>query len=52
MAYKRDVDDSRDSPGFAILERLIEKGARVRYNDPHVPRIRAFCAFRRWRASH
>jgi UDP-N-acetyl-D-glucosamine dehydrogenase len=36
MAYKRDVDDVRESPGFELLELLTQKGAVVSYNDPHV----------------
>jgi UDP-N-acetyl-D-glucosamine dehydrogenase len=39
MAYKKDVDDSRESPGFELLELLLSKGADVSYNDPHVPRL-------------
>jgi UDP-N-acetyl-D-glucosamine dehydrogenase len=39
MAYKKDVDDSRESPGFELLELLLAKGAAVSYNDPHVPRL-------------
>ena len=39
MAYKKDVDDSRESPGFEILELLLAKGADLRYNDPHIPRL-------------
>lgn len=39
MAYKRDVDDPRESPGFEILELLREKGALVAYNDPHIPSL-------------
>ncbi len=39
VAYKKDVDDPRESPAFAILEQLQAKGARVCYNDPHVPRL-------------
>jgi UDP-N-acetyl-D-glucosamine dehydrogenase len=37
MAYKKDVDDSRESPSFKLLELLQEKGAEVLYNDPHIP---------------
>lgn len=37
MAYKKDVDDPRESPGFELLELLLEKGAVVTYNDPHIP---------------
>jgi UDP-N-acetyl-D-glucosamine dehydrogenase len=37
MAYKKDVDDPRESPGFELMELLLEKGAVVRYNDPHIP---------------
>ncbi len=39
MAYKKDVDDSRESPGFELLELLQHKGADVHYNDPHIPRL-------------
>ena len=37
MAYKKDVDDPRESPSFKLLELLQEKGAAVHYNDPHIP---------------
>lgn len=37
MAYKRDVDDPRESPGFELMSLLLEKGAVVEYNDPHIP---------------
>lgn len=37
MAYKKDVDDSRESPGFELMELLVGKGATVSYNDPHIP---------------
>lgn len=37
MAYKKDVDDPRESPGFELVELLMEKGAIVNYNDPHIP---------------
>jgi UDP-N-acetyl-D-glucosamine dehydrogenase len=37
MAYKKDVDDERESPSFKLLELLQEKGAEVFYNDPHIP---------------
>ncbi len=39
IAYKKDVDDPRESPAFEILEMLMERGARVSYHDPHVPRL-------------
>jgi UDP-N-acetyl-D-glucosamine dehydrogenase len=38
-AYKKDVDDPRESPAFAILELLARRGAVVTYNDPHVPTL-------------
>jgi len=37
LAYKPDVDDVRESPSFEIIEKLQELGAKVDYNDPHVP---------------
>ena len=39
VAYKKDVDDSRESPAFEILERLRDRGAELSYNDPHVPTL-------------
>lgn len=38
VAYKQDIDDQRGSPALEILTLLREKGARVNYSDPHVPR--------------
>lgn len=37
MAYKKDVDDPRESPSFELLELLLQRGAEVTYNDPHIP---------------
>lgn len=37
IAYKRNVDDMRESPSVEIMELLQGKGAKVRYSDPHVP---------------
>jgi UDP-N-acetyl-D-glucosamine dehydrogenase len=37
MAYKKDVDDPRESPGFELMDSLLNKGAVVTYNDPHIP---------------
>jgi UDP-N-acetyl-D-glucosamine dehydrogenase len=37
IAYKCDVDDTRESPSIEILELLRDKGAEVAYSDPHVP---------------
>jgi UDP-N-acetyl-D-glucosamine dehydrogenase len=41
MAYKKDVDDPRESPGFELMELLLNKGANVTYNDPHIPQLPA-----------
>jgi len=37
IAYKKDIDDDRESPGYAIMDMLMQKGAEVCYNDPWVP---------------
>ena len=37
VAYKRDIEDVRESPALRIMERLRAKGAQVSYHDPHVP---------------
>jgi UDP-N-acetyl-D-glucosamine dehydrogenase len=39
VAYKRDVNDLRESPAFDIMRLLQEQGAEVRYHDPHCPAI-------------
>jgi UDP-N-acetyl-D-glucosamine dehydrogenase len=39
VAYKKDVDDPRESPAFAILELLKQRGAIISYNDPHIPSL-------------
>ena len=36
-AYKKDLDDVRESPTLKLIEILEDRGARVDYNDPHVP---------------
>ncbi|GGA45593.1 UDP-N-acetyl-D-glucosamine dehydrogenase [Kroppenstedtia guangzhouensis] len=37
VAYKRDIDDMRESPAIEILRQLVKQGADVRVNDPHIP---------------
>lgn len=37
VAYKADIDDSRESPSYEIVHLLRERGAEVRVYDPHVP---------------
>jgi UDP-N-acetyl-D-glucosamine dehydrogenase len=39
LAYKRDIDDLRESPSLTILELLRERGAKVSYNDPYFPKV-------------
>jgi len=39
LAYKRDIDDLRESPSLTIIELLREKGAIVAYNDPFFPTV-------------
>ncbi len=37
IAYKKDIDDQRESPALKIISLLQNKGAKVSYNDPYVP---------------
>jgi UDP-N-acetyl-D-glucosamine dehydrogenase len=37
MAYKKDIDDLRESPSLTIIELLQKEGAQVSYNDPYFP---------------
>ena len=44
VAYKRDVDDPRESPSFVLMEELLRQGAVLSYSDPHIshlPKMRA-----------
>jgi UDP-N-acetyl-D-glucosamine dehydrogenase len=40
VAYKRDIDDMRESPALDVIRLLEEQGAEVTYHDPHVARYR------------
>ena len=40
VAYKRDIDDYRESPALTVIDLLEKKGAHVDYYDPHVPSYR------------
>jgi UDP-N-acetyl-D-glucosamine dehydrogenase len=37
VAYKKDIDDPRESPAFRLMELLQDQGAVLSYNDPHIP---------------
>ena len=39
VAYKKDVDDPRESPSFVLMDLLSAGGAVLSYNDPHVPTL-------------
>jgi len=45
VAYKRDVDDLRESPSLRIITLLRERGARVDYHDPYVPEVEPIHGF-------
>ena len=40
MAYKRDIDDVRESPALDIMHLLAKRGAKVTYSDPYVASLR------------
>jgi UDP-N-acetyl-D-glucosamine dehydrogenase len=40
VAYKRDINDVRESPALAIIEQLTQKGAQITYSDPFIPEIK------------
>ena len=48
VAYKRDIDDVRESPALDVMKLLHDKGAAVSYSDPHVP----FLAAATWQGPH
>jgi len=39
VAYKKNIDDVRESPSVELIQKLIEKGALVYYSDPYIPTI-------------
>jgi UDP-N-acetyl-D-glucosamine dehydrogenase len=39
IAYKRDIDDVRESPALDIIELLANRGAQVQYHDPHIAEV-------------
>ena len=39
VAYKKDIDDLRESPSLTIIELLRQAGADVAYNDPYFPTV-------------
>lgn len=41
VAYKKDVDDPRESPSFELMDRLLRHGAELTYSDPHVSMLPA-----------
>jgi UDP-N-acetyl-D-glucosamine dehydrogenase len=40
VAYKKDIDDIRESPALDVIRLLEQRGAHVSYHDPHVPRFK------------
>jgi len=40
VAFKRDIDDARNSPAERVIELLLRAGAQIGYNDPYVPNYR------------
>ena len=48
VAYKRDIDDMRESPALDVMGLLHDKGASVSYTDPHIPTVDA----RSWSGHH
>src|SRR5215470_17891242 len=40
VAYKRDIDDMRESPALDVILLLAKRGAKLTYSDPHVPVLR------------
>jgi UDP-N-acetyl-D-glucosamine dehydrogenase len=48
MAYKPNVDDKRESPTFALMDRFADLGADVAYHDPYIPEIGPTREHGRW----
>ncbi len=50
LAYKKDIDDPRESPAFKVIELLEQKGATVRCHDPFFPRLPAMRHYKHLKA--
>ncbi len=48
LAYKPDVDDTRESPAFVLMDKLSALGAEIAYYDPHVPVVGPTREHARW----
>ncbi|MFC1620009.1 nucleotide sugar dehydrogenase [Candidatus Neomarinimicrobiota bacterium] len=48
LAYKPNIDDDRESPGYYIMDLFEERGAIVSYNDPHISTIKPTRSFARY----
>jgi UDP-N-acetyl-D-glucosamine dehydrogenase len=46
VAYKKNIDDPRESPSAEILELLRDRGADVSYHDPHLPKFPSMRKYR------
>ena len=40
IAYKKDIDDDRESPSLKLIDLLKQKGAVISYNDPLIPKLK------------
>ena len=45
IAYKKDIDDDRESPSLKLIDLLKERGAVVSYNDPFIPKLKKYRKF-------
>ncbi|WP_373049172.1 nucleotide sugar dehydrogenase [Vulgatibacter sp.] len=48
VAYKKDVDDMRESPAVRVIELLEGKGAKISYHDPYVPEAESHRSGKKW----
>lgn len=46
VAYKKDIDDDRESPSYAVMQLLLERGVKLFYNDPHIPKLKPVRKYR------
>jgi UDP-N-acetyl-D-glucosamine dehydrogenase len=48
LAYKANVDDDRESPGYVLMDKMSKLGVSVSYFDPYIPVIRPSRAHSHW----
>ena len=48
LAYKKNVDDARESPSFILMDRIAKQGGEFEHDDPYIPKIPVTREHKQW----